>query len=92
MNLLLESMTPLKVCGYNVRVWRQETMPNADPGGCFVVFDKSALLKVERKINDVGVSDPLVIAKLILDADPRVNAVEVLDPEKHGVVLYKDWP
>jgi hypothetical protein len=83
-------MTPLRVGALAVRVWRQESMERyrGDP---FPHFDKSELMRLERDLNREGRSDPVAIAELFI-ALPRVNAVEVLDPEKHGVVLYRDWP
>ncbi len=85
MNLLLESMTPLKVCGYYVRVWRQESLNhpinNAD------LVDAADDLSMELMS---GATDGTIARRLI--ELPRVNAVEVLDGEKRGVVLYRDWP
>jgi len=87
MTLLLESMTPLKIGDYSVRVWRGEPLPFFDDARHH--FDKSDIV---RAINGLdGSEDPFEIAKTLIDL-PRVNAVEVLDPEKHGIVLYRDWP
>jgi hypothetical protein len=82
MNLLLESMTPLQIGPYAVRVWREETRGSKE-------FQKGDIFRLAHMLS--GTSNPERIAEQLIGL-PRVNAVEVLDPEKHGVVLYRDWP
>ena len=91
MNLLLETMTPLKIGNYSVRVWREESLEDYR-ASAFPHFDKSDLMRAERELNAEGrTGDPVVIAERLI-ALPNVNTVEVLDPERHGCVLYKEWP
>lgn len=87
MNLLLESMTPVTVGPYSVRLWREEMLPLLDDKRH--AFDKSEIMRVANGLS--GDEGPLKIARTFI-ALPRMNAVEVLDPERHGIVLYRDWP
>jgi len=89
MTLLLESMTPLTIGDYSVRVWRGEPLPFFDDARHH--FDKSDIIRAINALDILEDPDPFEIAKTLIDL-PRVNAVEVLDPEKHGIVLYRDWP
>ena len=87
MKVLCESMTKFSVINgpssaWDVRVWREET------GDARV--DHAALKEQSiplREPGDTGVQ----FARKVLALD-RVNAVEVIDENGNGAVLYKDWP
>lgn len=77
-------MEPLYVGSLRVRVWRQE--------------EEDAVINnddLRTLADDMTVScnfhDPLAVAKEIAKM-PRVNAVEVVDSDKRGVVVYLGWP
>ena len=81
-NRCYESMTRLRVCGYNVRIWRAEEKigeVNNDDLQMYAV----GLIGVELKRAD------------LLDAFAAfrdVAAVEVTDDTGDGALVYNDWP
>lgn len=81
MSRLYESMTNIQTRHFHIRVWRETEQVQIGP-------DKEIEAVCTEMFNAASVE--YVMDKL-LDLD-RVNAVEVLDNEKNGVVGYNDWP
>lgn len=81
MNILAESMTKLHWRGLAIRVWREETSIESAPD------NKDLVEAVENSPSKLGNE----LAASILRVD-RVNAVEILDSNGNGIVLYRDWP
>lgn len=82
MNILRESMTKMTVWRYVIRIWRQERDDNLEnePGALETeVYKAVAAVEIRHKLS---------IAKAIL-ALPNINAVEVLDENGNGEVLYR---
>ena len=81
----VESMTRFKVKGFAVRVWRDESTvgiyPNAD-----LAAVADAICKEESSEFDM----PHHVARRFAQV-PRVSAVEVLDDNVDGIVLYVTW-
>jgi len=78
-------MTKIVSPPWTIRVWRQEPLD-------YQQSVRNVDLR-ERAMNacvEVG-GDAFFIAMEIMGLD-RVNAVEVLDADGNGEVLYKDWP
>jgi len=75
-------MTPFTVQGLRCRVWRneeriQEQYDNHDL--------KEAALELGARASRATVAE-------LLSKRPRVNAVEVVDADGEGVVIYQEWP
>lgn len=83
MKILRESMTRVVTSRFVIRVWRQEKL-NAR------IVSRVCLLLDIRRIAS-GITDQVEIAKRILKLS-NVNAVEVLDKQARGIILYADWP
>lgn len=69
---------------YTIRLWRQE----------HDYEDKNSEESIKAAadaIKDLKTEDKKEIAEAILKVD-RMNAVEVVDEQNFGCVLYKDWP
>lgn len=75
-------MTKVVLPQYTIRVWRQEELG--------VKVDHIELAGAVDCLAD-GCPTAEEAAEAILALE-RVNAVEVLDNDGHGTVLYKDWP
>lgn len=81
---ILESMTKVYLDdGTVVRVWRQEPL-EYEPSESTNNSLKDLVFTLEgmppRKMADVLISQP------------DINAVEVLDDNGNGIVLYSEWP
>lgn len=83
--LTFESMTPLTVGRFAVRVWRDVVNMN-DSGE----WDNGDLENIAISLTD-WCDSPVVIAREICKLE-RVAAVEVLDANRAGLVAYKNWP
>ncbi len=79
-NRVYESMTRVRVNGYAVRVWRDE--PELAAGDNHDIV--RALTFAPR---DAMAADLIRIVEML----PRVVAVEVLDADGNGILLYPDW-
>lgn len=98
MEILIESMTSidseiLTDYGYKklkVRCWREEQVYNDET-------EENTRTEVRELLRDFfpkkekGVSRRWQVASLILNLED-MNAVEVLNDNGNGVVLYKNWP
>ena len=81
-NLTYESMTRFLYGGFTIRVWKEESAESVrNPDPMFIG------LLVGCKSN----ACPTDIAEIIIGSD-GVAAVEVVDGEGDGTVIYKDWP
>jgi hypothetical protein len=82
-----ESMTKIKLDdGRIVRVWRNE-----DPGnlqGSYAQANKSMLFAVRNWAKIHPMAD---LAERILAVE-AVSAVEIIEEDGCGIVLYKEWP
>lgn len=92
MNIYLESMTkvifsPMPWKQFIIRCWRQESFVDneTDDRNRTDIYGVLALLDERDK------KDRSVIAKKLLELE-LMNAVEVIEENGNGVVLYKDWP
>lgn len=83
--ILVESITPMSVGFFAVRVWRQEEM---DANG-ILVKSNDDLYDLANELHDCGSRVEIMRRFCALE---RVNAVEVLDSDKHGLVGYVNWP
>lgn len=83
MSILIEQMIRVSLPKYTIRVWRQQ--PNDYEHVTQGITDVEALAHSNQELA------PRALALTIL-AMPNVNAVEVLDWEQGGVVVYNDWP
>lgn len=70
-----------------IRCWRQEPDYNDQETDNQNVADIMAALKEIKKDEATKQS----LAEYLIKLD-RMNAVEVLDAQGHGSVVYKDWP
>lgn len=88
MNILRESMTKMTIIGVSptliIRIWRQETDDNL----CMITARYELKTAVYKALESVQLLERLNVAKAIL-ALPNVNAVEVLDLDGNGEVLYR---
>lgn len=82
MNILKESMTRFTVHRFTIRIWREEPTPYEQVNN-LDLFQAIACLTPE--ITEEKAARAILIV-------PRVNAVEVLNEDGNGVVLYRDWP
>jgi hypothetical protein len=79
-NRVVESMTRLTIGPYSVRIWRTEaSMDSADNADL-----RDALRTVDPYLG------PAHIAKVV-ESFERVAAIEVLDADGNGSILYPDW-
>ena len=84
MSILVESITNIELFAQQrplfIRVWRMEDdFVNRDNSDLYARAQRHRKLPVEKLAHKL----------LLLD---RVNAVEVLNEYKEGIVVYKDWP
>ena len=80
-----ERMRKFRILNHAVRLWIEDTGLNEEYFG-YVVRDAMKVFgeyHPERHIR--------VVATKIVDI-PGINAVEIIDGEGSGVVVYKDWP
>ena len=91
MAILIEQMIRVSLPKYTIRVWRQQTedYQHKTQG----VYDHSVqgITDVEATAHSNQDMPPKELALTLLLL-PNVNAVEVLDWERGGVVVYNDWP
>lgn len=80
---VVESMTKISLPKYTVRVWRDESDEYQHQPGLFT--DLHSLAKEHQ-------DSPAAELAKILAALPKVAAVEVLDWDSGGVVVYNNWP
>lgn len=94
MATVLETMTRYRYAKYTVRVWRDCTPPPPFINA-FTAFTMGPDPEVEAKcrwIEKEGLAgNPPAIAFSLFEL-PRVNAVEVLDPDGNGGLVYPEWP
>ena len=84
MSILVEQMIKVALPKYTIRVWRQQTEDfEHNPDGKVVDIESIA-----TKNQDLH-PKALALSILLL---PNVNAVEVVDQQHGGVVVYNDWP
>lgn len=83
MSILVEQMVRIALPKYVIRVWRQQA-EDYEHGK-----DSASDLECKAKENQDLHPKALALSLLLL---PNVNAVEVLDWEKGGIVVYNDWP
>lgn len=84
-NRQYESMTKLKVLGYTVRLWREEPDPSE--------VDNSDIIRLGKELDDgIYVQPPSAgwIAEMFSTVK-RSAAVEVLNQDGNGVLIYPDW-
>lgn len=77
-------MTRVPCGNLTIRVWREVSW------NVFDVCHRDIIKSVSGLASTV-IRDKKELAAMILEM-PLVNAVEVLDSEGNGEVLYKDWP
>jgi len=86
--LLIESMTKVTVNpNLIIRVWREEESGD---------FESSQMEVREIILNHIGSGNPifsfLSLAKDIISLIKRINAIEILDKNGNGCVVYVNWP
>lgn len=81
LNKLYESMTKavLNQHGWSMRVWRNESKFTSGP-------DPEVISTVINNFN----RPPMIVAEEVAKL-PRVEAVEVLDQDGNGSLIYPDW-
>lgn len=84
MSVLVEQMIRISLPKYTVRVWRQQAED-------FEHIPEGVVVDVESVAHKNQDLHPKALALSILLL-PNVNAVEVLDWDKGGIVVYNDWP
>lgn len=84
--ILVESITPMSVGFFAVRVWRQEAV---DANSVPLPSTNDDLYDLANALHDSGSAREIMERFCALE---RVNAVEVLDADKHGLVGYVNWP
>lgn len=83
MSILVEQMIRFSVPKYVIRVWRQQPEDyEHKPEG---------ISDVELTAHSNQDLEPKALALKIIEM-PNVNAVEVLNWEQVGVVIYNNWP
>lgn len=85
MHILRESMTRIVLGNYTVRVWREEPDLVVEPSNEDLIREAEFFYRY-----DVG-GRRMELLKRLLEF-PRVNAVEVIDLNGDGDVVYRDWP
>lgn len=91
MNPCFESMTSLQIGAFRIRVWREEaTLEAACATDNADLHEWAGMQRADIVLH----GDMPHILGLIgaLKAFPRVAAVEIVDLEGAGVVVYNDWP
>lgn len=83
-NRVYESMTRVKSQGWTVRVWRDE--PNLEAA---IAPDNLDIERVVKGVSYRGFSVSNLIREL--EALPCIAAIEVLDADGNGTLLYPDW-
>lgn len=82
----VESMTRIKLGCYTIRVWRDRTeLP------VYERYDDDDLNEIVRSFGPVIDYDKSILLKT-LSSVPGVNAVELIDRDGNGVVIYPSWP
>jgi hypothetical protein len=86
-----ESMTKLHVGRFLVRVWRAESgLKDSYEHANRDLYEVAKLLN-NKWVENLFVIQPTEVANEYLKLD-RINAVEVLDADGNGMVVYPDWP
>jgi len=80
---VIESMTKISLPKYTVRVWRDEGDEYEHKPGLFTDLHSMAQANQDNP--------PAELAKKLAGL-PSVAAVEVLDWDSGGVVVYNNWP
>ncbi len=80
-------MTRFKIDDITIRVWREERTPTHCPYKML-----SGMSSVLEGIRDKILIELGDIANAVGAVDKDITAVEVLDNEGDGVVLYFQWP
>jgi hypothetical protein len=80
-------MTRFKIDDFTIRIWREEKSAKQSPASLL-----SAMSSVLSDIREEILDDVGEIANAVGAVDKDITAVEVLDNEGDGVVLYFQWP
>ena len=80
-------MTKIEAEGLTIRIWREESSPKLSPAKLL-----TDLQSVFRDIRDEILDEIGDVALAVGSVDQAITAVEVLDSEGDGVVLYFQWP
>lgn len=83
MTKLMESMCCIPQGDRTIRVWRQEA-----ESFCFNPESNEDLVAKASELRNESTN---TLAQALSDM-PRVNAVEVLDQQRQGIVVYNNWP
>lgn len=78
---IIESMTKIQVGSKIIRVWRNEPALQAS-------YNNSDLINLCHELSGFPIDS---VASVLAEA-PRVNAVEVLNEDGSGVLIYPAWP
>lgn len=78
---IIESMTKISILNKTVRVWRNESVLR----DAYDNADLDAICQVNMHL-------PIHIIAEVLANQTRVNAVEVLNEDGSGVLIYPEWP
>lgn len=85
--LLIESMTKVIYGPYAIRVWRQEDSANIE-------FSQQEVRTIV--LNYLGNNHPVFslysLAHIFIDLIDRLNAIEILNKNGDGIVVYNGWP
>jgi hypothetical protein len=90
MTIYTESMTKLYLHDLTIRAWRQETEPESTETN----YSKEVADLLVEKYESIPEESPVSfsdIAKIFLEIE-RMNAIEIVNSQGDGVVVYKDWP
>lgn len=92
MDILIESMTKVIFPPYTIRCWRQEDRYSDAVKAKTLEEIYLALKKINGMRYKIFPGDGVAfVAKELIKMD-RMNAVEVIEDDGNGVVLYKNWP
>lgn len=85
---VIESMTHLVIHGRTIRIWRDEKyLQDVDNTDILVHAEK---LRASYATGMRSPSDAELL--MAFEGFPRVAAVEVLDENKNGLLVYPSWP
>jgi hypothetical protein len=82
-NVVYESMTRIRGPKWTVRVWREEPRVTLGPDPEVVQVVETAMIQYADAKSIVAVAVRLL---------PRLNAIEILNNEGDGGLVYPDWP
>lgn len=94
---IIESMTRLRIGPYTVRIWRNEAalLDNYDASNADLRHIAYGLEpeKIDgHRVYRSPYPKPPAIVATFLDKADRINAIEVVDGNGRGVVVYPEWP